>query len=548
MNPKLIFPLAAFALISLSGCGMQREFKRTDESMQGVINTVERNKQQLTRNAGTGAVTTVARPRIAGDMILLRKDELPPIFARKLQYRSHGTETLAEALRAVADMTGMGVRASEVAGTATPAVATGPQAQGSDAVTAKSVVLNFSGTVKGFFDEIAAQQDVSWRYNDKTSDVELYRFETRAISLSLAPGRKNVDASINLTGVGGSGSTGNVNISHAVSVDPWTSVMSGVRTILGIEASAPGTTGGGAGPAGAAVGAGGGTGGAGGSLVVNGKNGYAVANPELGIVTVTGRPMAVSRVANYLESVNRRFAQNVLIDVRVFNVTLNSNATAGVSFSFLKEALGKYNLSVVSSDLIRPDAGTPSLLTLNSQNGAGTALSTMVVEALQQAGKVTLVTQGQVFAVNGRPSPFQQAREIPYVASSSTTSVPNVGLTTTTQQASKVVGFTANFLPLILGDNRIFLQYQIQSSSLLAMRQLTSNGNITQLPEVASQSLQQEAFLKDGQALMLFAFDQERQTESDANGVISMSKSAVTERNMNVVLIQVNTGTKHADN
>lgn len=542
----VVTPLVA----SLLGCGINSEFKRTDESMQNVIGSVERGKQQLVKNASTGAVTTMARPRIAGEKIQLRKDGLPPVFFRSFQYRTHGSESLVDVLRAVGDMTGLGIRSAEVMGSsASSSMSTqGMQAPGgTDALSAKPLILNFSGTLSGFLDEVAAQQDVSWRYNDKSGDVELYRYETRAISLSLAPGRKNVDASINLAGIGGSGSTGNVNISHSISVDPWTSVMSGVRTILGIESSSPGAgassasggaQGGAAAPGGGATGA---------ALSVNGKNGFAVANPELGIVTVTGRPIVVARVANYLESVNRRFAQNVLIDVRVFNVTLNSNATAGVSFSFLKEALGKYNLSVVSSDLIRPDSGTPSLMTVNSQNPSGTALSSLVVEALQQAGRVTLVTQGQVFAVNGRPSPFQQAREIPYVASSSTTTVPNVGLTTTTQQASKVVGFTANFLPLILGDNRIFLQYQIQSSSLLAMRQITSNGNITQLPEVASQSLQQEAFLKDGQALMLFAFDQERQTESDANGVISVSKSALTERNMNVVFIQVNTGTKHAD-
>lgn len=535
MYPNFKLSIVALLVVSLTGCGITGEFKQTEDSMKGVIGKVDQTKQQLLQNSTSGAVTTFSRPRLAGEVFTIHKEELPSIFTRKLQYRSHGAESLADALRAVTEMTGLGIRAAEVmsSGPATPG------GQSSDgAISSKQVALNYSGSVKGFFDEIAAQQDISWRYNQKTGDVDLYRFETRAISLSLAPGKKTVDASISLSGVGGTGPSGNVNVNHSVSVDPWTSVMSGVRTILGSDASSTGGAGGG------------GAGGAGGGaapLVVNGKNGFAVANPELGIVTVTGRPIIVGRVASYLESVNKRFAQNVMIDVRVFNITLNSNAAAGVNFSFLKQTLGKYNLSVVSSDLIQPDSGVPSSLTLNAQNGLGTSLGTLVVQALQQAGKVTLVTQGQVIAVNGRPSPFQQAREVTYVESSSTTVVPNVGLTTTTKSASKVVGFTANFLPLILGDNRIFLQYQIQSSSLLALRQIGTTGNVTQLPEVASQSLQQEAFLKDGQALMLFAFDQERQTNSDANGVISVSRSAVSDRSMNVVLIQVNTGAKNGD-
>lgn len=509
----------------LPGCAIQKDLATAKDAVKSTTAKVDGLRERMVDNAASGAITTLSRPRLAGEMVQIKKSELPIAFSRTLSWRTHGIETMGDLFRTFTEMTGLTVRSGEIAPQGTNGIPTVDNSMMNEKVT-----LVFNGSVKGFLDEVASRLDVSWRYDSKTKEIEFFRYETKAISLFLPPGKKGVNASINLS-AGATSPSGNVSVDHVLSVDPWASIMSGITSILGVD-----------GAAGAPIAAGSG------SLTARGKSGYAVANPELGVVTVTARPATLAKIGSYLESVNKRFAQNVLIDVKVFNVQMDANSSAGASMSLLKTALNKYNLSVVSADLVRSEASNlPTQVMLDTSSATGGMMSSVVAEALRQIGNVSLQTQGQVYAVNGQPSPFQQAREINYIASSTTTAVPNAGVTTTVQPGTRIVGFTANFLPQILGDNRILLQYQLQMSSLVSLRTIGTTGNQTQLPEITSQSLQQQAFLRDGQAVLLFGFDQERQSESGIDGLLSVSRAARNERNLNVVLIQVNTGAKHGE-
>ncbi|HWS26013.1 MAG TPA: hypothetical protein VN259_05490 [Xanthomonadales bacterium] len=516
-------------------------------------------KVRTQQNVKEGAIVRVDRPRIGGREVRVVTDELPPAFSRKLAYQTAGAQTLEEVVRSVSAVAGVQIRMFE-AFEADASSGSGSAAAGAVATSysKNKVTFQVNGTFRDFLNEVAGLLDISWRYNKQTDAVEFYRFETRTLSVMLPPGQKSIAATINLgasgggggggggggssggasSGGGSSGSTsGNVSVDHKVTVSPWASIVTGVASILQVQKGAGG--GGGAGGTGGA----GGAGGAGAeSLTAQSRFGSVVANPELGLLTVSARPQFLGRIASYIESINRRFAGNVLIDVKVLDVILDNNASAGFSMDVLAKELGRYSMSIVSSSVLAPSAGTPGRLTLDAINTGGTLGVNLVVEALSQVGRVSLQSQGQVIAINGQPAPFQQAREITYVASSSSTAVPNAGVITTVNPGTRLVGFTANFMPLIMGDNRILLQYQIQNSALLAMREVRSGGNnITQLPEIASQSLQQQAFVRDGQTIMLFGYEQERISDTRNTGLISLSKSTVGQRVLNVVLIQVRT-------
>jgi type II secretory pathway component HofQ len=136
------------------------------------------------------------------------------------------------------------------------------------------------------------------------------------------------------------------------------------------------------------------------------------------------------------------------------------------------------------------------------------------------------------------------ANEITYVTSSTTTSAANVGTSVTQNTGTVVVGFTANFLPLILGDHRILLSYQMQISALASP--LTPYAQGIQTPNIASQSLQQQAFLNDGQAIVLFGFDEQSSGSSKAVEWAGASSASTQARQMVVIVVQVNAGFKHA--
>ncbi len=542
-RPRFIL---ASSLIALAGC---TSMVQTESKIGQVRDSTAALQALVERNATNGSVIRTARPRLAGEEILVKASSLPTFFGERMSYVTKGSQSLVQTLEDISASTGIAIRTTEIASLAQRQ--SGQGGQGSDALSG-FVTLDYNGTARGLLDEIAGKADATWRYNAASKAVEFYRFETRTLPVNVPAGSKTVTAGISLAGVsggggggggsggGGSSSAGNVAVSQTQTIDPWASIMDGIRSILGEgrrsqgggQASLP--------PGMPAMGGGGG----GGGSSASGSEGTAIANPELGFITVTAKPQVMERVARYVSSINARFAQNVLIDVKIYSVTMNQKNSYGFNLNLLYNKLNKFGVGVAGPGALQPGTGTPGILTLSSKdpnsrwNG-----STLVAEALEQFGDVALETQRQVMAVNGQPSPVQDANEISYTSGSSI--VPqsgNQGAIITKTSSTKVVGFTANFTPLILGDNRILLTYQMNISALAAP--LTPDAQGVTNPLISSQSLPGQAFVRDGQAIVLFGSDSQRNGIDSALHPGGYSKAAVKERQMLVIVVQVNTGAK----
>lgn len=532
----------ALAVAMTTGCAGLRE---SQDRVAAVQKTAESLKESVTTRATTAAVQRSVRPRLAGAEVYVRSSTvLPEVMQRKVTFTTHG-QSLAEALEGVSTMIGVpirGVEAISQQATSQPGAAPGAPISG-------RITLEFSGTGKGLLDEIAARAGASWRYVPARQVVEFFRFETKTLSVYIPPGAQAIASSISLAGVtggggggggSGGGGGGNVSITQNLNIDPWQSLMGGVRTILS-EATLGGTASGGATASATAQGS------SAGGMAVNEAGGRATANPELGLLTVTARPEALERVISYIDSINARFAQNILVDVKILSVSLDRQNSLGFSLDLLYQRLNRYGVSVVGGSPLAPATGTPGRFGITSTdpnsrwNG-----SEIVAQALAQFGTVALQTQGQVLAINGQPSPIQVANEVNYVASSATTQTPNVGSTTTLTPGTKVVGFTANFIPVVLGNNQILLNYQLQISQLTALTQITSGNSLIQTPQISSQSLPGRAYMRDGEAIVLFGFDQSRDSSDAAASINGASKAARSERQMVVIVIQVNGGTRNA--
>ena len=544
---------AALAITFLAGCA---EIPKSINRAKQAESTATAFRDAAVENATSASVSRTSRSRLAGEEIQLRaKDALPAVFARQITFNTQGAQSLSEALDTVSTMAGISIRSSEISGSKTSTANPMVPAPQVGAITGR-FTLEYSGTLRRLLDEIASRNEASWRYVARTNSIEFFRYETKTLSVYLPPGTKTIDSSISLSGISGGGSGGgegggggpgggnnggaNVAVTQNMTINPWGSIMGGIQSIL--------SEGGGASNEQSQLGMGRSTGVQSKATMTSasGPAGRAAANPELGIITVTARPEALARITAYINSVNARFAQNVLIDIKVFNLTMDTQASLGFSLDALYNNLGKYGVSVVGANPLQPATGTPSQMTITKQ-GANSRWngSQVVAQALAQFGNVALQTQGQVIAINGQPSPIQVANEVNYLASSATTQTANVGSTTTLTPGSRVVGFTANFLPMILGDNRILLQYALQISSLTALTQISSGTNSIQTPQISSQSLQQQAFVNDGQAIVLFGFDQNRDSSGASAGFAGASKVIQSERQMVVIVIQVNGGSKN---
>jgi type IVB pilus formation R64 PilN family outer membrane protein len=542
MNRQLVGILVAITVLPwLSGCAQMQDTQSRLERQQAAA--IEWRDRALAR-ASSAAVIRTPQPRLAGEEVSLRQQaRLPEALSRSFTYASQGGQSLGDVLETLAASTGVAIRSGHgllMPGPFDATQSAGPMASPVASPLAWPVVIDYRGSVQGLLDELAARYDISWRFHPASQSIEFFRYETRSLSLHLPAGSKALTAAISLAGVSGAGSAGgasggagSVAVSQSLQINPWVGIMAGIQTILGQPPGAAATAGA----------AGGGTGAAGSQLSVTGVAGRASANPELGLLTVTARPAALDRVAAYVDSINARFAQNVLIDIKVYSLALDQQAALGFSLDALYSRLGHYGVSVVGAAPLQAATGTPGQLTIRASDPASRWNgSQLFAQALSQFGQVALQTQGQVLAINGQPSPIQVANEVNYLAASATSAAANVGTTSTLTPGSRVVGFTANFLPLILGDSRILLQYQMQISALTALTQASSGGNSIQTPQIASQSLQQQAFVRDGQAIVLFGFDQSRDTLDSSVGLGGASRASHGERQLVVIVMQVSAG------
>jgi len=565
--------------------------------------------QRFTEHAVNADLIQNDAPRVAGEEVKLNTPLLLKVLLEKMAYRTQGNQSFLDVLDNVSALLDIPLSANDLGVLPLGASSLSSAASGAasglilghashlaarssanayananaspwlDLLASTPMGLNYHGTAKGLMDELARKINASWRFNANTQGVEFYRFETKTLSLALPPGAKRINAGISLSGVSGGANTsggnagvassaaavGNVAVSQSLTINPWISIMQGIQSILSESLASGGSPGAMAGSANAAsvwglgslnggAGAGLGSGGAGAVALSNpsgqamtalSSSGEAIANPELGLITITARPAMVQRIERYVSAINERFAHNVLIDVKIFSVSLDEQHSLGFGLNLLYKPLSALGATITTPAPLKAGNDTPGILTLaapsSSQRWSG---SSVVAQALSQFGKVALQKQGQVLAVNGQPSPIQVANEITYVTSSTTTTAANVGTSVTQNTGTLVVGFTANFIPLILGDNRILLSYQMQISSLASP--LTPNAQGIQTPNIASQSLQQQAFLNDGQAIVLFGFDEQSDGWSQALSWGGASSARNKARQMVVIVVEVNAGFKHA--
>jgi type IVB pilus formation R64 PilN family outer membrane protein len=344
-----------------------------------------------------------------------------------------------------------------------------------------------------------------------------------SIALAGAGGSEGGSGGGGGSGSSGGGSSGNVSISGTSKINAFESVLMGVRGYaLEDQALNSDTQNSGAGNQG--------------NKSLTQVPGV-IGNEGLGMVTVTATPPTLDRIASYIDNVNKRFARNIYINVNIYTVTVDSEAVNGVSISAaIANLAGTRGIDLIPSGLAQPSSGAPGQFTMRLAN-AGSSVN-VVAQALNTIGNVSSVQSAQVIAANGQPAPFQIAEDVSFLESSTTTVVPNVGVTSALIQGTRTVGLTGNLIPRFLDDNRLLLQYQLNLSSM-TLSEARSGNTFVQIPKISRQALQQQAYLDDGESLVLFGFEQKRTVSDNSSGILTISNRGNSQRTMVVIVMDV---------
>ncbi|MDU5836240.1 MAG: PilN family type IVB pilus formation outer membrane protein [Pantoea sp.] len=370
--------------------------------------------------------------------------------------------------------------------------------------------VTYNGNLGGLLDIVTARLGISWKYEDgmvtffylQTARFDIEPSDAKyALTGSVVSGVSNSSSSDSGTGSGSSGSSS----SGGVSGESGTSLKS--DTIMGnnlyddLKSTAE-------------------------SMLTPGV-GRLDMNKTTGTVVITDVPEVVRRVGEYLTSENKALSRQVNLKVVIYTVNSETSDAIGIDWNVIYKTLaGKYGINLAGPAGTVADAGSLSFSVLDTATGAARqfAGSSFLFDALSKQAKVADVRTIPLMTTNMASASVVVGRQIAYLKSVATT-VYSTGSTTLPSQTltpgSVTTGTNITIFPKILdGGDRMMLNMFLNISSLIQLRQITSDTERLEAPEVDSRSVPQRVWLKPGQTVVISGLEQNVAT-SNRQGQLS---------------------------
>lgn len=537
---RSFFIVSLGSLIAIGGCA---GLKNTDAGYNHDKQVVAR---QLAHAPRPAPVVSASNARYLAGARIKSKAPLPEFFSRKIVLVVNKGQRLTHIASRISQLIGIPVYVTA----ATTGVLRQSAVQGlqinqqerallrgrgrvspNEVQNSGTIRVNWTGSLKGLLDYVASRDGVFWRYDSATDSIRFFLTETRVFNLYALSSNSSVNVNVSNATQGGSGEgtsagqSGNTSqsVTTTSKINIYQSTVADIRTILEQLSSS------------------------GQSVRIP----TAVsANPGTGTISVTATPPVLRQVASYISVINTGLLKQVFITVHVYQVTLDRANNYGLNLALAFKTLNMTFTPSFTSPSVPGVIGSSTAIA----GGMGIdvlsgrfAKSSAILSALSSQGRVGLVTSASVLAINGEPVPLQVGNQIGYLASSSVSQSANVGTTATLQQGTITTGFSANFMPRILPDGRVLLQYSINLSSLLRLSTVKSGGSEIQTPDVSTRAFLQRAVLHSGQTLVLAGFEQ-TSDQNQRNGIGSASNWALgggysTDHNRTAIVVSIHVRT-----
>lgn len=365
------------------------------------------------------------------------------------------------------------------------------------------VTMNYSGSVRGALNLLASK--TNYVFNICCSNIYWQAFITRTFDIAFMPGSSDY-----LMGkaTGGSGGTvaqvGGANTVTAMIDDSAAQQYSNLKATLSIWKDLESTI-----------------------KQMLSPDGKVVVSEATTTVTVRDRPNNVEVIGKYICNLNHAISRQVLVKIQILDVQLSSDFDLGIDWTIIQRAFGGSNfifnaaagepISITSLNTSPFGVGIPNI-GLSIIPGRSTGY-TALINALTQQGKVSVVEEPRVVALNNQVSVVRIINQEGYLASVQNTTVAGTGGTgsTVTSQITPgtlVTGLTLYILPKIMGC-RIYLQVNADISNRVSITKVTATNDTAapaipvaaiQVPNLTQKQFNQRAVIGSGDTLILSGF------------------------------------------
>jgi len=160
-----------------------------------------------------------------------------------------------------------------------------------------------------------------------------------------------------------------------------------------------------------------------------------IVNPEAGMVTVTGTNRQINRVSRYIHALTKQIKQQVMIDIRIINVSFDDSTTTGVDWSQLyslqnltvnsllmaRKNVADYTFDAAAGITQATFADDVSPTSARVYSATGSNDVSEIVKFLSTQGDVKTVSSPRVMTLNNQPALISVGQELFYKIKSSST-------------------------------------------------------------------------------------------------------------------------------
>jgi len=229
-------------------------------------------------------------------------------------------------------------------------------------------------------------------------------------------------------------------------------------------------------------------------------------NKLAGLVMVTDSPQVLDKIASYIDLVNVETNKQILVEVKILEVTLSRENTFGIDWNAIYKNLGDIKQLTLSSNFAAQNIVSGGLFTLTAtgpkdDSGTGSSGLSALIKALQSQGKVEVVSQPKIMLLNNQAAMVQVGTVTSYVANTTTTT-SSAGLASTSATTDQVQeGVSLRLMASIL-DGQILVQLTPVVTTLDAIRSINmGQGTTIEAPKTSTKSMHTLVKIRDGDTI-----------------------------------------------
>jgi len=250
---------------------------------------------------------------------------------------------------------------------------------------------------------------------------------------------------------------------------------------------------------------------------------YFVIDKSVGLITVTAKPVLLSRVESYLENLKQHLFKQVSIEAKIVEVYLQDNSKVGIDWSsvFKNSPLsgsiqfGQQNPQQFLLGQVYPHSGSfassfISRIAINDFN------FNTLINALNEQGDTHVLANPRITVLNGQPAIISIGKDVAYIKSikrdENDSSTVGLRVTYTVEVGNVVQGIALGVMASVVDKDKVVLHLtpvttdieNLQSDGSVAMTSIGDDGgNRLGLPQVKVREMSTMVEVQSGEMLVI---------------------------------------------